>query len=131
MAIVKNLAYYGNTGTILIDGDTHVGVTSFVLTPTTPEEQVADIGGDVQAMTGVPTWRAAVEFHQDHTTADSLSKVSATLAGTVVPIVYTPQSGGAGRSVNVRMKHAAIGGGTARHVGNLDLAVIGQPVATP
>lgn len=128
MPNVKNAAYHGNTGTVIIDGDTHLGVTSFLLTPNTPEEMVPDIGGDVQVITGTPSWVATIDWNQDHKTADSLSRASAALAGTVVPITYTPQSGGEGRTINVRWKHAPFGGGTARHTAQLALGVIGQPV---
>lgn len=131
MPNVKNTAYHGDTGSVVINADTHLGVTSIVITPTYPEEQVPDIGGDVQSIQGTPTHRVAVEFHQDHITDGSLSRISTELAGTIVPITYTPQAGGEGRTLNVRMKAAPFGGGTARHAGTLDLAVIGQPVVVP
>lgn len=127
MANVTNKAYTGTTGTLIIDGDTHFGVTSFTLTPTTPEEQVIDISGDVQSLAGVPTWRAEIVFHQDHITTDSLSRQSPTLAGTVVPFTYIPQDGGEGRSGNMRWLDVPFGGDTSRHSVTADFPVIGQP----
>lgn len=128
MPNVTNTAYYGKTGVLVIDGDTHFGVNAFTLTPTTPEEQITDISGDVQVLTGESTWRCAIDWNQDHVTADSLSRVSPILAGTIVAITYTPQTGGEGRTVNVRWKDAPFGGTNARHTAALDLGVIGQPV---
>lgn len=128
MADVTNTAYIGGAGTLTINGDTHFGVTSFILTPTTPEEQIQDVAGGVQVLTGIPSWRAGIEFHQDHVTSGSLSKISGELAGQSVPFEYTPKTGGEGRSGNVRMKHAPFGGNAnSRHAGSLDLGVIGQP----
>lgn len=127
MPNVTNKAYIGQSGTIVIDGDTHYGVTSFTLTPTTPEEQIPDISGDVQSIVGKPTWRANIVFHQDHITDGSLSRKSPTLAGNVVPFEYTPQDGGEGRSGNLRWLDVPFGGDTARHSVTVDFPVIGQP----
>lgn len=131
MPNVTNKAYFGTTGVLIIDGDTHFGVTSFTLTPTTPEEQVADISGDVQSFSGVPTWRAGIVFHQDHITTDSLSRQSPVWAGTVVPFTYTPQNGGEGRSGNIRWLDVLFGGDTARHSVTTDQPVVGQPAIVP
>lgn len=131
MPNVTNKAYFGTTGELIIDGDTHFGVTSFTLTPTTPEEQVTDIAGDVQSFSGVATWRAGIVFHQDHITTDSLSRQSPVWAGTVVPFTYTPQDGGEGRSGNIRWLDVPFGGDTARHSVTADLPVVGQPAIVP
>lgn len=128
MATVKNRAYYGRTGSVLLDGDTHAGVTSFQLVPTTPTESVADIGGDVQVFTGVPTWLANIEFHQDHKTVDSISKQSpAWAAGEPIPFIYTPDDGGEGRSGLLRWIDVPFGGGTTRHSVSTGIPVVGQP----
>lgn len=131
MANVTNKAYYGKSGTLVLDGDTHFGVTSFMLTPSHQEEQVVDISGDVQSTQSKPTWRAGVEFHQDHITDGSLSKKSRDKDGDVIPFTYTPDEGGDTATGNIRMKASVFGGGTGRHSGTLDLAVIGQPEFTP
>lgn len=123
-----NQAYFGTTGTLILNGDTHFGVNSFVLTPTTPEEQVTDISGDVQTLTGTPAWRAGINFNQDHKTDGSLSRSSAEWAGTVIPFTYTPQDGGEGRSGNLKWKDVVFGGDTGRHTVDQDVALIGQPV---
>lgn len=127
MPNVTNKAYFGTTGTLIIDGDTQFGVNSFTLTPTTPEEQITDISGDVQSLSGKPSWRAGIDFNQDHVTDDSLSRKSATMAGTVVPFVYTPQDGGEGRSGNMRWLDVPFGGNNARHSVSQDMPVVGQP----
>lgn len=131
MPNVTNQAYFGTTGTLIIDGDTHFGVNSFTLTPTTPEEQITDISGDVQSLAGVPTWRAGIVFNQDHITSDSLSRQSPALAGTVVPFTYTPQDGGEGRSGNMKWLDVPFGGPTTRHEVTADMPVIGQPAVVP
>lgn len=131
MPNVTNKAYYGQSGTLVIDGDNHFGVNGFTLTPTTPEEQITDITGDVQVLTGVPTWRAAADFNQDHITDGSLSRKSPELAGTVVECTYTPQDGGEGRTVNVRWKDVMFGGANGRQNATIDVAVIGQPTVVP
>jgi len=131
MANVTNKAYYGQSGTLVIDGDTHFGVTSFTLTPTTPEEQIVDISGDIQSFVGTPVWRAQIAFHQDHITTDSLSRQSPALAGTVVPFTYTPQDGGEGRSGNMRWLDVPFGGDTTRHAVTADFPVVGQPSIVP
>jgi hypothetical protein len=131
MPNVTNQAYLGTTGTLVIDGDTHFGVTSFKLVPTNVEEQVEDISGDVQSFAGTTKWRAQSEFHQDHITDGSLSRKSMELAGTVVPFEYTPQDGGEGRSGNMRWLHTDFGGGTDRHAVQADFPVIGQPAVVP
>lgn len=127
MSNVTNKAYYGQSGTLVLDGDTHFGVTAFTLTPTTPTEQVVDISGDVQSFAGVATWAAAITFHQDHITADSISRQSAEWAGTVIPFTYTPQDGGEGRSGNLRWVDVPFGGDTARHSVQTSVNVVGQP----
>lgn len=131
MANVTNQAYTGTAGTLVIDGDTHFGVTSFALTPTTAEELVMDITGDVQSIAGKPTWRAGITFHQDHISDGSLSRKSPELAGTVVPFTYTPQDGGEGRSGNMRWLDVPFGGDTARHQVQADFPVVGQPSVVP
>lgn len=131
MPNVTNEAYFGTTGTLVIDGDTHFGVTAFTLTPTTPEEQVLDISGDVQSLSGVPTWRAGFVFHDDNVTTGSLSRKSPTLAGTVVPFSYTPQDGGEGRSGNIKWLDVPFGGDTGRRSVTADMPVIGQPAIVP
>jgi len=131
MANVVNAAYFGTTGTLVLDGDTHLGVSSFVLTPTTAEATVPDIGGDVQVVVGNTTWRAAIVFNQDHKTTDSLSKQSPTWHGTAVPFTYTPASGGEGRSGEIRWKHVPFGGDTGHHTVSADFGVIGQPSVVP
>lgn len=127
MANVTNKAYYGQSGTLVLDDDTHYGVTSFTLTPTTPTEQVVDISGDVQSFSGVPTWVAAIVFHQDHITTDSISRQSPVWAGEVIPFTYTPQDGGEGRSGNIRWVDVPFGGDTARHQVSVSQNVVGQP----
>lgn len=127
MPNVTNKAYLGQAGTIILNGDTHYGVTSFGLTPTTPEEQIVDISGDVQSLTGAPTWVADIAFHQDHITDGSLSRQSPEWAGTIVTFEYTPQDGGEGRSGNIRWKNVPFGGDTTRHGVQQGFNVIGQP----
>ena len=127
MANITNKAYYGQSGTLTLDGDTHFGVTAFTLTPTTPTEQVVDISGDVQAFAGAPTWVAAITAHQDHITADSISRQSPVWAGNVIPFTYTPEDGGEGRSGNLRWVDVPFGGDTARHQLQLQMNVVGQP----
>lgn len=127
MSNVTNKAYIGQAGTIILDGDTHFGVTAFDLTPTTPRETVVDISGDVQVFTGVPTWVANIAFHQDHITSGSLSRKSREMAGNVIPFEYTPQNGGEGRSGNIRWEDVKFGGDTARHSVSQPFGVVGQP----
>lgn len=131
MANITNKAYLGKTGTLTLDGDTHFGVTRFELVPTTAEEQIPDISGDVQSIVGVVTWRANIEFHQDHITTDSISRQSPVWAGTVVPFTYEPQDGGEGRSGNLRWKDVPFGGATDRHGVQTDVPVVGQPTIVP
>jgi len=131
MANVTNQAYYGQAGVLTIGDDTHFGVTTFELVPTTPTEQVVDISGDVQTFTGVPTWVANVVFHQDHVTADSLSRQSHALAGTVVPFTYEPQDGGETASGNLRWVEVPFGGGTGRREVSASFNHVGQPTFTP
>lgn len=130
MANITNKGYYGKSGTVILDGDTHFGVTSFALTPSHQEEQVADISGDTQSFQSKPTWRAAAEFHQDHATDGSLSKMSREKDGEVIPFSYTPDDGGDVATGNLRMKASVFGGGTSRHSATLDLGVVGQPTFT-
>ncbi|MFS6529706.1 hypothetical protein V8Z69_07510 [Microbacterium aurugineum] len=127
MPNITNKAYVGQAGTIVLNGDTHFGVTAFGLTPTTPREQVVDISGDVQVFTGKPTWLANVAFHQDHITDGSLSRKSPEWAGTVIPFTYTPQDGGEGREGNLRWEDVPFGGDTARHSVSQAFGVVGQP----
>jgi hypothetical protein len=127
MPNVTNKAYIGQAGTLILDGDTQFGVTAFSLVPTTPREQVVDISGDVQVMTGAPTWLANITFHQDHITDGSLSRKSPTMAGTVIAFTYTPQDGGEGRSGNLRWEDVPFGGDTARHSVSQAFGVVGQP----
>lgn len=131
MPNVTNKAYYGQAGEVVINGDTHFGVTAISLVPTTPEEVVPDVSGDVQVLTGVPTWRLGITVHQDHITDGSLSRKSPEWAGEVIPVEYTPQAAGEGRTVNVRWKDIDFGGDTGRRSATLDLGVIGQPVIVP
>lgn len=131
MANVTNKAYYGQSGTLILDGDTHFGVTSFALTPTTPTEQVPDISGDVQSLAGVAAWTADITFHQDHVTADSISRQSPTWAGNVIPFTYTPEGGGEGRSGNIRWVDVPFGGDTNRHSAQVSMNVVGQPTVIP
>lgn len=127
MPNVTNKAYVGQAGTLILDGDTHFGVTAFSLVPTTPREQVVDISGDVQVFVGVPTWIANITFHQDHITTGSISRKSPTWAGEIIPFTYTPQNGGEGRSGNLRWEDVTFGGDTARHSVTQAVAVVGQP----
>lgn len=131
MPPVRNLAYYGQAGVVTIDGDEHFGVNAITLTPTSPEESITDVSGDVQILTGVPVWRCAMDFNQDHITDGSLSRKSPELAGTVVACSYTPQDGGEGRSFNVRWKDIVFGGSNGRQTATPDFGVIGQPVVIP
>lgn len=127
MSNVTNKAYLGKAGTLILDGDTQFGVTAFSLVPTTPREVVPDISGDVQVLTGTPSWVAQIEFHQDHKTDGSLSRKSADMAGNVIPFTYTPDAGGEGRSGNIRWEDVTFGGGTGRHSVSTGFGVVGQP----
>lgn len=127
MSNVTNKAYIGQAGELILDGDTHFGVTQFELVPTTPREQVVDISGDVQVLTGKPAWVANIEFHQDHITDGSLSRKSPEMAGNVIPFSYKPQDGGEGRSGNLRWEDVRFGGNTSRHTVQQGLGVVGQP----
>lgn len=127
MANITNQAYVGNAGELTLDTDTHFGVTSFTLTPTTFEEQVPDIAGDIQSIVGATTWVADIEFNQDHVTDGSISNISDERAGEVIPFSYTPKDGGRGKSGNLRMKPSVFGGGTGRHTATLSLNVVGTP----
>lgn len=131
MPNVTNKAYYGQAGTLVLDGTTYFGVTAFGLVPTTPKETVVDISGDVQVFTGVPIWVANITFHQDHITDGSLSRKSPSMAGNVISFEYTPQSGGEGRSGNIRWEDVAFGGDTGRHSVSQPLGVVGQPTVVP
>lgn len=127
MSNVTNKAYIGKAGTLILDGDTQFGVTAFSLVPTTPREVIPDIGGDVQVISGTPSWVANIEFHQDHKTDGSLSRKSADMAGTVIPFTYTPDAGGEGRTGNIRWEDVTFGGGTGRHSVSTGFGVVGQP----
>jgi hypothetical protein len=127
MPNVKNLAYYGTTGTIVIGGDTHFGVTSCGLVPTTASESVTDISGDVQGSVGAPQWELQLTFHQDHKTPNSLSRRSIEWHGQKKSVTYTPQAGGDAITVEVTFKAADVGGDTGRHSATLALPVNGQP----
>lgn len=127
MPNVTNKAYLGQSGTLVLDGDTQFGVTAFSLVPTTPREQVTDIAGDVQTFVGKPTWVANITFHQDHVTDGSLSRKSPVMAGNVIEFAYTPQDGGEGRSGNIRWEDVTFGGDTARHSVSQPFGVVGQP----
>lgn len=131
MANVTNKAYVGQSGTLSIGEDTHFGVTAFELIPTTPSEQVVDISGDVQAFVGKPTWVANATFHQDHTTAESLSRQSHDLAGEVVEFTFTPQEDGETATGALRWVEVPFGGDTGRRSVQASFGVIGQPTFTP
>lgn len=131
MPDIRNAVYRGTTGTFTIDGDKHYGVTSCALVPTSTDEAVVDISGDVQGSVDVPTWRLQIEFHQDHKTAGALSRESIARHGEVVPITYQPQNGGDTLAIDVIMKAATVGGNTGRRSSTLDLPCEGQPDITP
>jgi hypothetical protein len=132
MPEVKNAAYIGGNGTITVAGDQHFGVTSCMLVNTAPDEQVVDIGGDVQAAVGVPVWRLQIEANQDNVTTGALTRQSIGWHGTEQPVVFTPQDGGDVLAVTVKWKAANRGGPSqARHTTSLDLPVVGAPEITP
>ncbi|MFN3948013.1 hypothetical protein [Microbacterium sp.] len=131
MPSVRNAAYYGTTGSLLVDGTEHFGVTSCALVPTATAESVMDISGDVQANVSANMWELQITFHQDWKTTGSLSKRSIEWHGMEKPIVYTPQDGGDSIAATVRFRAAQVGGDTGRHSATLALGVNGQPTFTP
>lgn len=131
MADVTNAGYYGKAGTLTIGADTHYGVTSAALVPTTNTEVIEDISGEVQAFVGTPMWRLQIEFNQDHATSGALSRTSISGAGTTVAVTYEPDADGDSFAIDAIMLPATVGGGTGRRVATLDLPCVGQPVITP
>lgn len=130
MPDIRNAAYYGTTGSLVVEGDEHFGVTSCALIPTSPSESVVDISGDVQAFVGDNTWELQLTFHQDWKTTGSLSKRAIEWHGQTKDVEYTPQDGGDSIAVTVRFRAAQVGGDTGRHSATLALGVIGQPEFT-
>jgi hypothetical protein len=130
MPTVKNAAYYGTTGTLVVGGDTHFGVTSCALVPTAPSESVTDISGDVQGFVGQNAWELQLTFHQDHKTSGSLSRRAIEWHGQTKSVTYTPQADGDAITAEVTFKAAQVGGDTGRHSATLALPVNGQPSFT-
>lgn len=132
MPTIKNAAYYNSAGAVVIDGNIHQGISNFQLIPDTPSEQHVDIGGDVQTVTGTPTWRCEFDFPQDFVTAGSLSLKSIDWAGLLKQISYVPGDGAVGFTVGVIFQPATIGG-AARSIptAKLSLPVVGQPIQVP
>lgn len=128
MATIKNAAYFGTSGEIVIDGDEHFGVTSCALVPNATDESVQDISGDVQGFVADAIWRLQLTFHQDHVTSGALSRQSIAWHGLPKTVEYTPQNGGDKLTVEVVWKAATVGGDTGRRSATLDLPVNGQPV---
>lgn len=127
MPTIKNAAYFGTTGTLVVAGDTHYGVTSCALVPTAASESVMDISGDVQGFVGDNMWELQITFHQDHKTTGSLSRRSIEWHGQKKSVTYTPQAGGDTITAEVTFKAAQVGGDTSRHSATLALPVNGKP----
>lgn len=132
MPNIKNAAYYQAQGAIVIDGDTHTGISNFTLTPTPATAQHVDVGGDVQSVAGPPSWKCEFEFPQDFITPGSLSRKSLEWAGLEKVISFVPAYGGVGFTVSVIFQPATIGG-AARTIptSRLSLDCNGQPVVIP
>lgn len=112
MAKIENTAFFP-AGTISIDADEYTAaIDSAVLTPTTPQTVINDIGGGVTTVTGVPVWSLALSVVQDLVTLNSLSRYLIANAGQIKPLTYKPQAGETADTftINVVIIPAAIGG---------------------
>lgn len=128
MAEIANAAFFP-AGTITIGTDGYkAAITSATLTPTTPTEIIRDIGGGIQAVAGVPEWALGLNFAQDWKTLNSLSQYLIANQGTKKSVVFTPQTGGKGFTIQALMIAAAAGGaGNAAAKSDVTLPCDGQP----
>lgn len=129
MAEIANAAFFP-AGTILIATDGYkAAIESATLTPTTPTETFRDVGGGITQVAGAPAWELAISLAQDWKTATSLSQYLITNQGTKKTVVYTPQTGGKGFTIQALIVAGAAGGaagGVAK--ASVTLPCDGQPV---
>lgn len=130
MAKINNAAYFP-AGTVSLGADEYTAaIESCMLNPATPVAVINDVGGGVQAVSGVTVWTVVLAMLQDLITASSLSQYLIANSGKVVDLAYKPQSGTGAKTftIKVLIVPGAIGGaGGSVAKASVTLQGVGQP----
>lgn len=134
------MAVIGIDPIVLRDASLTIGADSYESNVSgvtfTPSSSVVSWSGltpeDTYSFPGVTTWTCDLEYAQDWTTADSLSRYLHENEGEAVTAVFEPKNGDPAVTATIVIAPGAIGGTVNTvAVGSVSLGVNGKPAVAP